>query len=269
MAAVAAVATVEPAASAAVATTATAIVAAAARTAVLVQAHGHERIDHLVELGEQGLDLLVGELGHERLAFLDDVAHMIQGVFVGEDLHLAHVHIARLGVGDLYTAHQVGLLGLGQQGVQLAQAHTQQVGHLLLLHAGLEVQELDGARQLVHLARLLLSLALEGLAATEQQVLGALDLLDQLLILSRHDLGVDVALVELVGVVLDTLNLGHSLRLGHLGLNSDLGSSLGSLDLHGLFHRLVVVLVLGHIVLLSRPSARPRRFRAVLPGFLL
>ena len=37
------------------------------------------------------------------------------------------------------------LLGLGHHGVELTQANAQQLGHLLLLHLGLELKKLDGA----------------------------------------------------------------------------------------------------------------------------
>ena len=127
-----------------------------------------------------------------------------------------------------------------QQNVELAQAHTQQVGHLLLLHLILELKKLEGTHQIVVAMLILLGLASHGSLAVAQQAGGALNLVKQNL----------VHVDRLLGLL-------SGLRLGYGSLVN--GLDLGGLYSLGLFHHVVVVLDnLGHNVLLLRPSAPPR-----------
>ena len=231
---------------------ATAKAATATVLARLIEAQGHERVDHLVKQGQELLGVLLGEAGDEVLALALGSLGALDGVVLGEDDHLAHVGLLRLD-----SAHEVLLLGIGQHGVELAQAHAQEVGHLLLLHLGLELQELEGAHERARLALVLLGGALEGDAATEQQVLGALHLRDELLVDALLLLGViGIGIARSLGVL---LVLGdHVIVNGRL--LGDLLAALLVLDAR-LVNRLVV-LELRHCVsflrLLAPTWALPR-----------
>ena len=136
----------------------------AALLAVLVEAKGHERVNDLVEQGHELLALLVREARDEVLALALLGLGALDGVVVGHDDDLAHVGLRRLDAGN-----EVLLLGLGHHGVELAKAHAEKLGHLLLLHLGLELQELERADQRAGLVALLLLLAaLDGAAAAKQ-----------------------------------------------------------------------------------------------------
>ena len=235
----------EAAAIPATVTAATAKAATATILARLIEAQGHERVDHLVKQGQELLGVLLGEAGDEVLALALGSLGALDGVVLGEDDDLAHV-----GLLGLDAAHEVLLLGIGQHGVKLAQAHAQQVGHLLLLHLGLELQELEGAHERARLALVLLGGALEGDAATEQQVLGALHLCDELLVdalllLGVIGIGIARGLVVSLGVL---LVLG-----GHVVVNGRLLGDLLVPDAR-LVNRLVV-LELRHCVSFLRLPA--------------
>ena len=178
------------------------------------------------------------------------------GVLTGVDNNLAHIGL----VSGLDAGHDVGSLGLGQQGVQLAQAHAQQVGHLLLLHLGLELQELEGALEVLHAGGAGLSLATHHGATGAQQAGGAVGLIKQLVVgVVILDLG--GLLDNLGGLVLDdglglVLVLGGNLLAG--GLLHCLDSGLNGLDgLYVLVHGLYSLVDLRHVS--SCASARVGR----------
>ena len=211
---------------------ATATVAAAAKAATaatilarLVETHGHERVNHLIEQGKKLLGLLLGEARNQVVALAALGLGALDGVLAGEHDNLAHVGLLRLNAG-----HDVLGLGVGHQGVELAQAHAQQVRHLLLVHLGLELEELQGTNQAGRLLLLLLGGTLEGNAATEQQVLGTLHLGEELLVL--------VLLLGLLGAIVRILGV-----LGLVGLSLDLDVLLDDLVLNALVGRLVQHLV--------------------------
>ena len=262
--AVATMVAAEAAASTAIAAEAAAVVSAAARTAVavVVEAHGDERLDDLVE----HLDDLLGGIGGEgRDELLALVAHglgELLGILAREDDDLAHVLLLGIDARD-----DVVLLGLDHEGVELAQAHAHELGHLLLLHLGLELEQLEGAHEVAQARGVLVGLVTQHVAAGAQQAGGAVHLVEQLVVqVLRGDGG---SLVDGLGIVrgldgpiglglLDLDGLVGGLGLHVLGLHGDLdGLRLVSrLDggLVDLGHLLVQLAVLRHAFLL-----RPRR----------
>ena len=248
----------------AVAAEAAAVVSAAARTAVavVVEAHGDERLDDLVE----HLDDLLGGIGGEgRDELLALVAHglgELLGILAREDDDLAHVLLLGLDARD-----DVVLLGLDHEGVELAQAHAHELGHLLLLHLGLELEQLEGAHEVAQARGVLVGLVTQHVAAGAQQAGGAVHLVEQLVVQVLR--GGGGSLVDGLGIVrgldgpiglglLDLDGLVGGLGLHVLGLHGDLdGLRLVSrLDggLVDLGHLLVQLAVLRHAFLL-----RPRR----------
>ena len=220
------------AATATVTATATALVTAATRTAVLVQAHGDKRSDNLIEGGHQLGGLLIRKLGQELLLLVGKLDQALGSILGSEDDDLAHI---ALGVVD--AADQIGSLGLGHQAIELTEAHAQQVGHLLLLHLGLEVKELDGALDVCHALGLGLLLLGNSKATATQQAGGLLHLVHQLFVIVING-GLDNLGLLLGG------NLVSSLNLGSFGLHGLDCLNLGS---HGLVLGLVHDLfVLGH-----------------------
>ena len=253
-----------PAAVAATAAEAAAVVTAAARTAVavVVEAHGDERLDDLVE----HLDDLLGGIGGEgRDELLALVAHglgELLGILAREDAALAHVLLLGLDARD-----DVVLLGLDHESVELAQAHAHELGHLLLLHLGLELEQLEGAHEVAQARGVLVGLITQHVAAGAQQAGGAVHLVEQLVVqVLRGDggslvggLGIVRGLDGLIGLgLLDLDGLVGGLSLHVLGLHGGLdGLRLVSrLDggLGDLGHLLVQLAVLRHAFLL-----RPRR----------
>ena len=215
-----------------VAATTTTVVTAAARTAILVQAHGDERSDNLIESGHQLGGLLVRKLGQELLLLVGKLDQALSGILGSEDDDLAHI---ALGVVD--AADQIGSLGLGHQAIELTEAHAQQVGHFLLLHLGLEVKKLDGALDVRHALGLGLLLLGNSKATATQQAGGLLHLVHQLFVIVING-GLDNLGLLLGG------NLVSSLNLGSFGLHGLDCLDLGS---HGLVLGLVHDLfVLGH-----------------------
>ena len=230
------------AAAAAEAATATAVAAAtvvtaaeaAARAAILIQAHLGQRNDDLVEDGKDLLELLVGEGRHE----LDALAALgLRGL--GSALLSGNddgAHVLFLGEG---ARDQAGLLGLGHHGVELAQANAEQLGHLLLLHLGLELEELDGAHDVVHALVLRRLLVADVVLAVAQQARGSLGLVEENLV------GVDRGLLDLLGLLLVALVLVDLVLDDVLVELLVLGHVLGQ-DLLVLGHDLVVLAVLRH-----------------------
>ena len=136
-----------------------------------------------------------------------------------------------------HTADQIGSLGLGHQAIEFTKAHAQQVGHLLLLHLGLEVKQLDGALNVRHTLGLGLLLLGNSKATATQQAGGLLHLVHQLFVIVING-GLDNLGLLLGG------NLVSSLNLGSFGLHGLDCLDLGS---HGLVLGLVHDLfVLGH-----------------------
>ena len=213
-----------------VAATATAIVTTAARTAVLVQAHGDERSDNLIEGSHQLGGLLVRKLGQELLLLVGKLGQALGSILGSEDDDLTHI---ALGIVD--ATDQVGSLGLGHQTIELTKAHAQQVGHLLLLHLGLEVKELDGALDVRHALGLGLLLLGNSKATAAQQAGGLLHLVHQLFVIVISG-GLDNLGLLLGG------NLVSSLNLGSFGLHGLDCLNLGSHGLVlGLVHDLFVL----------------------------
>ena len=246
---VAAAATAEAHAGSAMATVAavaaTTVVTAATRATVVVQAHLDQRIDNLIKKSEHLLDAIGGKLRNELLALLGLSGNQLLGILAGHNDDLAHI-----GLFGLDASNDVVLLGLGENGVEVAKAHAHELSHLLLLHLGLELQKLEGALQITTAIGLGLGLLSKSTTAVTQQASSTVHLIKQLVIqilgssLALGSLGDLVVLSSLV--VLD--NLGVS--LGSLDIcilsRSDLGLNLSLLD-H--IHRLVQfhVLVLGHV----------------------
>ena len=218
---------------------ATTIVTAATRTTVVVQAHLDQRIDNLIKQSKQLLDAVGGNLRNELLALLGLSSNQLLGVLARHDNDLAHI-----GLFGLDTSNDVELLGLGKNGVEVAKAHTHELSHLLLLHLGLELQELKGTLQIATAIGLGLGLLSKSTATVTQQASSTVHLIKQLVI---QILGSSMVL----GVLDDLVVLGN-LSVGRSGLNicilsrSNLGLNLSLLD-H--IHRLVQfhILVLGHV----------------------
>ena len=215
---------------------ATTIVTAATRTTVVVQAHLDQRIDNLIKQSKQLLDAIGRNLRNELLALLGLSSNQLLGILARHDNDLAHI-----GLFGLDTSNDIELLGLGKNGVEVAKAHTHELSHLLLLHLGLELQELKGTLQIATAIGLGLGLLSKSTATVTQQASSTVHLIKQLVI---QILGSSMVLVVLS--VLGNLSVGRS------GLNicilsrSNLGLNLSLLD-H--IHRLVQfhVLVLGHV----------------------
>lgn len=218
------------------------IVTAATRTTVVVQTHLDQRIDNLIKQSKQLLDAIGRNLRNELLALLGLSSDQLLGILARHNNDLAHI-----GLFGLDTSNDVELLGLGKNGVEVAKAHAHELSHLLLLHLGLELQELKGTLQIATAIGLGLGLLSKSSATVTQQASSTVHLIKQLVI---QILGSSLALGSLddLGVlgVLDNLSVGRS------GLNicilsrSNLGLNLSLLD-H--IHRLVQfhVLVLGHV----------------------
>lgn len=225
---------------AAVAAVATAtIIAAATRTTVVVQAHLDQRIDNLIKQSKQLLDAIGRNLRNELLALLGLSSDQLLGILARHNNDLAHI-----GLFGLDTSNDVELLGLGKNGVEVAKAHAHELSHLLLLHLGLELQELKGTLQIATAIGLGLGLLSKSTATVTQQASSTVHLIKQFVI---QILGSSLAL----GSLDDLVVLGN-LSVGRGGLNicilsrSNLGLNLSLLD-H--IHRLVQfhVLVLGHV----------------------
>lgn len=228
------------AAVAAVATTT--IIAAATRTTVVVQAHLDQRIDNLIKQSKQLLDAISRNLRNELLALLGLSSDQLLGILARHNNDLAHI-----GLFGLDTSNDVELLGLGKNGVEVAKAHAHELSHLLLLHLGLELQELKGTLQIATAIGLGLGLLSKSTATVTQQASSTVHLIKQFVI---QILGSSLALGSLDDLVVFSV-LGN-LSVGRGGLNicilsrSNLGLNLSLLD-H--IHRLVQfhVLVLGHV----------------------
>ena len=218
---------------------ATTIVTAATRTTVVVQAHLDQRIDNLIKQSKQLLDAIGRNLRNELLALLGLSSDQLLGILARHNNDLAHI-----GLFGLDTSNDVELLGLGKNGVEVAKAHAHELSHLLLLHLGLELQELKGTLQIATAIGLGLGLLSQSTATVTQQASSTVHLIKQLVI---QILGSSLAL----GSLDDLVVLGN-LSVGRGGLNicilsrSNLGLNLSLLD-H--IHRLVQfhVLVLGHV----------------------
>ena len=245
-AAIAATATAEAhagSAMAAVAAVAAAtIVTAATRTTVVVQTHLDQRIDNLIKQSKQLLDAIGRNLRNELLALLGLSSDQLLGILARHNNDLAHI-----GLFGLDTSNDVELLGLGKNGVEVAKAHAHELSHLLLLHLGLELQELKGTLQIATAIGLGLGLLSKSSATVTQQASSTVHLIKQLVI---QILGSSLALGSLDDLVV--LSVLGNLSVGRGGLNicilsrSNLGLNLSLLD-H--IHRLVQfhVLVLGHV----------------------
>lgn len=221
---------------------ATAIVTAATRTTVVVQAHLDQRIDNLIKQSKQLLDAIGRNLRNELLALLGLSSDQLLGILARHNNDLAHI-----GLFGLDTSNDVELLGLGKNGVEVAKAHTHELSHLLLLHLGLELQELKGTLQIATAIGLSLGLLSKSTATVTQQASSTVHLIKQLVI---QILGSSLTLGSLDDLVV--LSVLGNLSVGRDGLNicilsrSNLGLNLSLLD-H--IHRLVQfhVLVLGHV----------------------
>ena len=217
----------------------TTIIAAATRTTVVVQAHLDQRIDNLIKQSKQLLDAIGRNLRNELLALLGLSSDQLLGILARHNNDLAHI-----GLFGLDTSNDVELLGLGKNGVEVAKAHAHELSHLLLLHLGLELQELKGTLQIATAIGLGLGLLSQSTATVTQQASSTVHLIKQLVI---QILGSSLAL----GSLDDLVVLGN-LSVDRGGLNicilsrSNLGLNLSLLD-H--IHRLVQfhVLVLGHV----------------------
>ena len=218
---------------------ATTIVTAATRTTVVVQAHLDQRIDNLIKQSKQLLDAIGRNLRNELLALLGLSSDQLLGILARHNNDLAHI-----GLFGLDTSNDVELLGLGKNGVEVAKAHAHELSHLLLLHLGLELQELKGTLQIATAIGLGLGLLSKSTATVTQQASSTVHLIKQLVI---QILGSSMVLDDLV-----VLSVLGNLSVGRGGLNicilsrSNLGLNLSLLD-H--IHRLVQfhVLVLGHV----------------------
>lgn len=218
---------------------ATTIVTAATRTTVVVQAHLDQRIDNLIKQSKQLLDAIGRNLRNELLALLGLSSDQLLGILARHNNDLAHI-----GLFGLDTSNDVELLGLGKNGVEVTKAHAHELSHLLLLHLGLELQELKGTLQIATAIGLGLGLLSQSTATVTQQASSTVHLIKQLAI---QILGSSLALGSL-----DDLSVLGNLSVGRGGLNicilsrSNLGLNLSLLD-H--IHRLVQfhVLVLGHV----------------------
>ena len=221
---------------------ATTIVTAATRTTVVVQAHLDQRIDNLIKQSKQLLDAIGRNLRNELLALLGLSSDQLLGILARHDNDLAHI-----GLFGLDTSNDVELLGLGKNGVEVAKAHAHELSHLLLLHLGLELQELKGTLQIATAIGLGLGLLSKSTATVTQQASSTVHLIKQLVI---QILGSSMVLGVLDDLVV--LSVLGNLSVGRGGLNicilsrSNLGLNLSLLD-H--IHRLVQfhVLVLGHV----------------------
>lgn len=221
---------------------ATTIVTAATRTTVVVQAHLDQRIDNLIKQSKQLLDAIGRNLRNELLALLGLSSNQLLGILARHNNDLAHI-----GLFGLDTSNDVELLGLGKNGVEVAKAHAHELSHFLLLHLGLELQELKGTLQIAAAIGLSLGLLSKSTATVTQQTSSTVHLIKQLVI---QILGGSMVLGVLDDLVVLS-SLGN-LSVGQDGLNtcilsrSNLGLNLSLLD-H--IHRLVQfhVLVLGHV----------------------
>lgn len=224
---------------------ATTIIAAATRTTVVVQAHLDQRIDNLIKQSKQPLDAIGRNLRNELLALLGLSSDQLLGILARHNNDLAHI-----GLFGLDTSNDVELLGLGKNGVEVTKAHAHELSHLLLLHLGLELQELKGTLQIATAIGLGLGLLSQSTATVTQQASSTVHLIKQFVI---QILGSSLALGSLDDlVILSNLSVLGNLSVGRGGLNicilsrSNLGFNLSLLD-H--IHRLVQfhVLVLGHV----------------------
>ena len=224
---------------------ATTIIAAATRTTVVVQTHLDQRIDNLIKQSKQLLDAIGRNLRNELLALLGLSSDQLLGILARHNNDLAHIGLFRLD-----TSNDVELLGLGKNGVEVAKAHAHELSHLLLLHLGLELQELKGTLQIATAIGLGLGLLSQSTATVTQQASSTVHLIKQFVI---QILGSSLALGSLDElVILSNLSVLGNLSVGRGGLNicilsrSNLGLNLSLLD-H--IHRLVQfhVLVLGHV----------------------
>lgn len=224
---------------------ATTIVTAATRTTVVVQAHLDQRIDNLIKQSKQLLDAIGRNLRNELLALLGLSSDQLLGILARHNNDLAHI-----GLFGLDTSNDVELLGLGKNGVEVTKAHAHELSHLLLLHLGLELQELKGTLQIATAIGLGLGLLSQSTATVTQQASSTVHLIKQFVI---QILGSSLALGSLDDlVILSNLSVLGNLSVGRGGLNicilsrSKLGLNLSLLD-H--IHRLVQfhVLVLGHV----------------------
>ena len=221
---------------------ATTIVTAATRTTVVVQAHLDQRIDNLIKQSKQLLDAIGRDLRNELLALLGLSSNQLLGILARHDNDLAHI-----GLFGLDTSNDVELLSLGKNGVEVAKAHAHELSHLLLLHLGLELQELKSTLQIATAIGLGLGLLSKSTATVTQQASSTVHLIKQLVI---QILGSSMVLGALDDLVV--LSVLGNLSVGRSGLNicilsrSNLGLNL-SLLAH--IHRLVQfhVLVLGHV----------------------
>ena len=162
------------------------------------------------------------------------VGGSLDGALGGEDDDLALVVLLGLD-----ATHQVLGLGLGHELVKGAQAHAQQVGHLLLLHLGLELQELEGTNHVAHALGLGVGLLGDGVTTVAQKAGGTLCLVkeDGVAVLLLGD-----GLLGLLGLLVGSL----------LGLDDLLGLLDRLLSgLQGLVHHVLVLGVLRH----ASPSA--------------
>ena len=218
---------------------AAAIVTAATRTTVIVQAHLDQRIDNLIKQSKQLLDAIGRNLRNELLALLGLSSNQFLGILARHDNNLAHI-----GLFGLNTSNDVELLSLGKNSVEVAKTHAHELGHLLLLHLGLELQELKGTLQIATAIGLGLGLLGKSTTTVTQQASSTVHLIKQLVI---QILGSSMVLS-----VLDDFVVLGNLSVGRGGLNicilsrSNLGLNLSLLD-H--IHRLVQfhVLVLRHV----------------------
>lgn len=224
---------------------ATTIIAAATRTTVVVQAHLDQRIDNLIKQSKQLLDAIGRNLRNELLALLGLSSDQLLGILARHNNDLAHI-----GLFGLDTSNDVELLGLGKNGVEVAKAHAHELSHLLLLHLGLELQELKGTLQIATAIGLGLGLLSQSTATVTQQASSTVHLIKQFVI---QILGSSLALGSLDElVILSNLSVLGNLSVGRGGLNicilsrNNLDLNLSLLD-H--IHRLVQfhVLVLGHV----------------------
>ena len=231
--------TVAAEAATATAVATTTIIAAATRTTVIVQAHLDQRIDNLIKQSKQLLDAIGRNLRNELLALLGLSSNQLLGILARHNNDLTHI-----GLFGLDTSNDVELLGLGKNGVEVAKAHAHELSHLLLLHLGLELQELKGTLQIATAIGLGLGLLSKSTATVTQQASSTVHLIKQFVI---QILGSSLALGSL-----DDLVVLSNLSVGRGGLNicilsrNNLDLNLSLLD-H--IHRLVQfhVLVLGHV----------------------
>ena len=231
--------------------------------AIVLATHLHERIDHLVEQRKQLARTLSGKLRNELLALVAARLGHRHGILACEDHDMAHVAILGLD-----AAHDILLFRLNQQLIEGAKAHAKKVGHLLLFHLGLELEQVQRTNQVLGALSLRLGLlGQRGLAVT-QQASSAVHLIKQQIVevlvcrlrrlLFRRllnlgllgSLGYDLFRLPSRFVCLDALRSLGGISLKFLRLNGSGGLDL--FDNFVLYHALVFA-VLRHAFLL-RPS---------------